>query len=169
MWNAESIYEIPISFFKDNGIEAVIFDLDNTLDPPLTKEASKRTIEKIEELKKNGLFVAIVSNNTKKRIERYVTNLNIDGYVYDARKPSPKKLRSFIEERKLDKNKTVMVGDQLFTDKQVAEKCQIKFILTSRLSNKEMPWTYFNRIREMFVRKKLMRKGKLGNSIKKEE
>lgn len=59
-----------------------------------------------------------------------------------------------------------MVGDQLFTDKQVAEKCQIKFILTSRLSNKEMPWTYFNRIREMFVRKKLMRKGKLGNSIK---
>ena len=105
MWNAESIYEIPISFFKDNGIEAVIFDLDNTLDPPLTKEASKRTIEKIEELKKNGLFVAIVSNNTKKRIERYVTNLNIDGYVYDARKPSPKKLRSFIEERKLDKNK----------------------------------------------------------------
>lgn len=59
-----------------------------------------------------------------------------------------------------------MVGDQLFTDKQVAEKCQIKFILTNRLSNKEVPWTYFNRIREMFVRKKLMRKGKLGNSIK---
>lgn len=115
------------------------------------------------------MFVAIVSNNTKKRIERYVTNLNIDGYVYDARKPSPKKLKSFIEERKLDKNKTVMVGDQLFTDKQVAEKCQIKFILTSRLSNREMPWTYFNRIREMFIRKKLMRKGKLGNSIKKEE
>lgn len=52
MWHAESIYEIPISFFKDNDIEAVIFDLDNTLDPPLTKEASKRTIEKIEELKK---------------------------------------------------------------------------------------------------------------------
>lgn len=65
MWHAESIYEIPISFFKDNDIEAVIFDLDNTLDPPLTKEASKRTIEKIEELKNNGLFVAIVSNNTK--------------------------------------------------------------------------------------------------------
>lgn len=37
MWNAESIYEIPISFFKDNDIEAVIFDLDNTLDPPLDK------------------------------------------------------------------------------------------------------------------------------------
>ena len=52
MWHAENIYEIPISFFKDNDIEAVIFDLDNTLDPPLTKEASKRTKEKIEEKKK---------------------------------------------------------------------------------------------------------------------
>lgn len=54
-----------------------------------------------------------------------MTNLNIDGYVYDARKPSPKKLKSFIEERKLDKNKTVMVGDQLFTDKQVAENAKL--------------------------------------------
>lgn len=165
MWHAKSIYQIPVSFYASHGIETIVFDLDNTLDPPFCKTASDRARKLIGQLRESGRRVVIVSNNTKKRIERYLGDIRVDGYVFDAGKPKADRLMALLDRIGADKSKTVLIGDQMFTDKKASQNCQIQFILTEKLSWKELPWTYCNRFREMFVRRKMLRKGLLGEAI----
>lgn len=169
MWHAKSIYQIPVSFYASHGIETIVFDLDNTLDPPFCKVASDRARKLIVQLRESGLRVVIVSNNTKKRIERYLGDIKVDGYVFDAKKPKADRLVGLLDSLGADRSKTVLIGDQMFTDKKASQNCQIQFILTERLSWKELPWTYCNRFKELFVRKKMLKKGLLGKAIEEEK
>lgn len=169
MWHAKSVYRIPLSFYRENGIEAIVFDLDNTLDPPFCKIASQRAKNLIGILRSSGIDVSIVSNNTQKRMKRYLDGVEIDGYVFDAKKPDGRKLTEYLTKRGLSVEKTVLIGDQLFTDKKVSERCKLNFVLTERLSRHELPWTYWNRMREMFVRKRMLRRGQLGERIEEKE
>lgn len=165
VWHCQNIYEIRLDFFKKEGFKGVLLDLDNTLDNPFTKRASKRAKEKLEELKGSGLFVAIVSNNTKSRISKYLGNLEIDGFLPNSNKPSPDKILDFLRKNQLDPKEVVLIGDQVFTDGGAAKNCDLNFILTERLSKLELPWTYFNRLRESFVRKKWLAEGRFGDKI----
>lgn len=168
-WHADSIYDIPVSFYKKNGISAVVMDLDNTLDPFYVKNASDKAIEYIQSLKESGIFVAIVSNNTPKRVQMYAEKIPLDAMLAGAKKPSEKKLKPFLEEHCIKPETVVLIGDQLFTDGGAAENAGTGFVLTERLTWFEMFWTYFNRFRELFVRRRWIKEGKFGPKIEKED
>lgn len=166
VWHCQNIYEIPLGFFQSNGFKGVLLDLDNTLDNPYRKKASSKAKEKIRELRDAGLFVAIVSNNTDKRIKNYLGDVTIDGFLSSSKKPSPARINGFLKAEGLDPASVVMIGDQVFTDYLASQRCDLAFILTERLSRRELPWTYFNRFKEVFVRRKWQREGRFGERIK---
>lgn len=142
---ATSAYDIPLSFYKENNIKHILFDLDNTLASYKEKVPSDKAKELIKRLKENGLSVAIASNNTSERVHNFAKELDIPAYCA-LRKPFAGPLKKVIEKEKLNKNETVLIGDQILTDVYAGNKAGIRVILTKPLTPLDPPWTKINRV-----------------------
>ena len=59
----KSIFDIPLSFFKDNNIKYVFSDLDNTLDGHNIYYPTPRVFKLVNDLKKEGISIIVFSNN----------------------------------------------------------------------------------------------------------
>ena len=55
-----TVFDLPDSFWRDNGIKGVLFDIDNTLEPYATELPSDRTLTLFEILKAQGIKTAII-------------------------------------------------------------------------------------------------------------
>lgn len=153
-YRAKSIYDIPVSFYKENNIKIVLSDLDNTLDAFNVKEPSQRTFDLVKELNEAGITIMIASNNTSKRVHDYAEHLGIRA-VCRLHKPSSKHLKRFIENEKFDSSKVVLIGDQVLTDLYAGNGAGIRTILTEPVTPLDPPWTKVNRILERTRRKKI--------------
>jgi len=47
-----TIYDVPISFYKENNIKGILFDIDNTLEPYQTETPGVKATSLFETLKK---------------------------------------------------------------------------------------------------------------------
>lgn len=164
-WRARSLFSIPPSWFEGQGFSALLTDLDNTLASAYDKLPSQRAIDSVANLKKRGIKVYLVSNNTGRRCARFARALGADGYLAEAKKPKSHRIEDFLKERGIPKGKAVMVGDQIFTDAEAAKGAGLSFVLTEKLTWKELPWTYFNRIGEIIFRRRWIRQGRYGEEI----
>ena len=86
----KSIFDIPLSFFKENNFKYIFTDLDNTLDAYNVFYPTPRVFKLIEDFKKEGLNVVILSNNHEPRVRDYSAPLNVN-YMFHTGKPFPKK------------------------------------------------------------------------------
>ncbi|MGP1414038.1 MAG: YqeG family HAD IIIA-type phosphatase [Bacillales bacterium] len=159
----DNIYKLKINFFKENKIEYVFLDLDNTLDSPFQKIPTIRTINFINNLQKNNIKPVIISNNSKKRVTLYASKLDNIDIIYRAYKPFTKKLKRFLKNNKISQSSVIIIGDQLFTDIKMANKLNIKSILTKPLVNIESKVTYFNRKLDIKYRNKVLREANVKN------
>ncbi len=131
-----TVFEIPISFWKENGISGVLFDIDNTLEPYHTKIPSQRTLDLFNTLSDNGIAFAIISNNHKERVEEFATAIPADFY-YESLKPKTENIFLAIEKMNLLKDEVVIIGDQIFTDIWGGSRAGIRSIFVNKLSDKE--------------------------------
>ncbi|MDN6385682.1 MAG: HAD hydrolase family protein, partial [Alkalibacterium sp.] len=76
-WMVESIYQITPEQLKSKNIKAVLTDLDNTLIAWNNPEATEETIEWIKTMKQNDIKVVILSNNSRKRVKKVATILDL--------------------------------------------------------------------------------------------
>ena len=154
---AKSLYDIPISFYKENGIKILFCDLDNTLDAFYEKEPTEKAIKLVRELEENGIKVIITSNNHGYRVTNYANKLNVICH-YSSKKPLGNKLRRFIKNNYFNKDEIVMVGDQLLTDVICSKNTKIRVILTEPLVNKDLPVTKVNRFFDKIIRRMMKKK-----------
>ena len=61
------LWEIPLSFLKENGIQGLILDVDNTLTSHNNPEPEEKAVRWLEDMRLAGIALIIVSNNTKER------------------------------------------------------------------------------------------------------
>lgn len=149
----KNIYEINYKKLKKDGINCLVFDLDNTIaliDEHITSEETKKLFEKL----RKDFLIVVISNNTRRRVEYYCNQLEVD-FVPNALKPFTRALRKIRKKYSLDKDKMVMIGDQIMTDIITGNKFKIKTILVDPLSNKDLKITSLNRYLEGKVIKKL--------------
>jgi len=110
-----NVFELEPAYLKKQGIKGVIFDLDNTLayhqEPVPTKEISAF----LNQLKEQGFYVAISSNNTQERVEEFCKEWPFC-FVHQARKPLFFKTLKPFRKMGFQNKELCMVGDQLFTD-----------------------------------------------------
>jgi HAD superfamily phosphatase (TIGR01668 family) len=158
----KDIYSIDLKALWKKGFRTIIVDLDNTLVPYTIEIPTKRVLDWIEDVKKLGFTLIIVSNNNKDRVSKFVLDLNVDGVYYKAMKPTTITLKRILNNYKLKKNEIVMIGDQLLTDILAGNRFGVYTILVDPiLKKREMKITSFNRNLEKIIYKRLAKKNLL--------
>jgi len=161
-YHAQSIYEVPLEFFKQNKIKNILIDLDNTLSSYKEHVATEKTKALINTIINEGFNVIIVSNNRGKRVATYAASLGVE-FRADMRKPLIFKFKRLLSEKKFEKHATILVGDQLLTDVLVANRIGIKSMFVDKLVEEDQWTTKFNRLLERPIKKSLIKRKKLRN------
>ncbi len=109
------IYEIPLSFFREHSIEALVLDVDNTLTTHNNPEPSEQVLSWLAQMRKAGIKMMIVSNNHPQRVRPFAERLQLD-FVADGAKPLPKGILEAARKMETEPSHLAVIGDQLFTD-----------------------------------------------------
>ena len=130
-----STYVISFEKLFEEGYRGVIFDIDNTL-VPLGAPADERAKKLFARLEKIGFQSCLLSNNQEPRVKMFNQDIQTN-YIYNAHKPSTKNYVKAMEKMGTDKENTLFVGDQLFTDVWGAKRAGIRNILVKPIHPKE--------------------------------
>ncbi len=145
----DSIYEIDLSALKEKGIKAIIADLDNTLVPWRSTEIKDTLIDWVKDVRNAELSLAIVSNNTSRRVNGLSEQLGVIA-VPSAVKPRRRAFRNVAERFNLDPSEIAVVGDQLLTDILGGNRTGMYTILVTPISSNEFIGTKIIRQIERF-------------------
>jgi len=118
----QNVLAPPVLFFLIGAI-SVLFKSDLEIPAPLPKLFS----------------LYLISNNpSKKRVAKIAKELNLK-YKYNASKPRKKVTLSAIKEIGSEPKNIAIIGDRIFTDIIVGNRCNIKTILVKRLNRDGLP------------------------------
>ncbi len=130
-----STYVISFEKLFEEGYRGVIFDIDNTL-VPHGAPADERAKKLFARLEKIGFQSCLLSNNQEPRVKMFNQDIQTN-YIYNAHKPSTKNYVKAMEKMGTNKENTLFVGDQLFTDVWGAKRAGIRNILVKPIHPKE--------------------------------
>ena len=111
----KNVLSIDEDFIRKNHLRGLILDLDNTLSMHGSPAAEEGVMEWLEEMRRLGIKMTVLSNNTKKRVEPLAKELGLD-YISFACKPLTVGISRALKKMRLPKNSVALVGDQIFTD-----------------------------------------------------
>ena len=155
----KSVKEITIDFLKQNNINALILDVDNTI-LDFDRKLPDGVKEWCEDLKKQDIKFCIVSNTNKVDKVKFAANeLNIP-YFYFAKKPMKSGFKKAVKLLGESPENVASVGDQIFTDVIGANRMKMFSILVEPISKKDILATRIKRPIENFVIRRYL------NSIK---
>jgi len=156
---AASIYEIDFDELRAQGIRGIIADLDNTLVGADVADADDRLKELLAALKEKGFQIVIVSNNSRKRVESFVSPLGLP-FLFRARKPFKRAFLEAMELMGLRPEETAVIGDQMLTDMFGGNRLGLYTILVQPVSAAaDGYWTRFNRKMERRMKARLQKRG----------
>jgi len=138
-WNTElPIYNLSQSELKKKGINCLLLDVDGTLINRKSNKVPKAVKYWICESKKFFSLYLISNNPSKKRIGEIARELEIR-YKYNALKPRKNITLHAISEFNFESKNIAIIGDRIFTDIIVGNRCNIKTILVKRLNKDGLP------------------------------
>lgn len=144
-----SVYQIDFEKLYAEGYRGIIFDIDNTL-VPHGAPADQRAVELFGKLKKIGFESCLLSNNKGPRVEMFNERIKTH-YICNAHKPSKAGYIRAMEQMRTDKDTTLFIGDQIFTDLIGAKNAGIRMILTHPMDPREEIQIVLKRIPERLV------------------
>ena len=157
-----NVREITIEFLRENKINALILDVDNTL-IDYDKNLSEETIQWAENLKQEGIKLYILSNSNKKeKVKTVAEKLKIE-YEYFGKKPLKsgfKKVQKKLEEKP---ENIGVVGDQIFTDIIGGNRCKMFTILVDPINSKDFWFTAWKRPIENKIKNKIEKRIEIGD------
>lgn len=131
----KSTYDIDFDAYYEKGYRGIIFDIDNTL-VPHGAPADERSKKLFAHLKELGYKVVLLSNNKEPRVKMFNDVVKVS-YIFKAEKPLVKNYVKAMEMMGTNKENTLFVGDQLFTDVWGAKKTGIHNVLVQPIDKKE--------------------------------
>lgn len=158
----EKVTDITIEILKKYHIEALILDMDNTL-----LDFDKKIVEGgkqwVEQLKRNGIKICIASNSGKKeKVEMLSNELEIENYILWSMKPLKFGVKKAQKILKTKNENIAVVGDQIFTDVIVANRCHMFSILVKPIKEKDIWITKMKRPFENHIIQKFLKETKEG-------
>jgi hypothetical protein len=134
---AEQIWEIDLKALGERGVRGLILDLDNTLVNWNAEELRPQARSWVEEAKRGGMRVCLVSNAFfGKRVKRVAKELGM-ACVVRAGKPFPRAFRRGLALLGTEAAETCAIGDQVFTDMLGANWLGLMTALVAPLSARE--------------------------------
>lgn len=132
---AESVFSIDYGRLYGLGYRGLIFDIDNTL-VHHGDDATPEVEALFAKIQGMGFTTLLLSNNDEKRIQRFIKNIDTL-YICDADKPNTSGYLRAAEMMNVGREKTVFIGDQIFTDILGANRSKIACILVKYIRGKE--------------------------------
>ena len=158
----DSTYVIDFDSLYQRGYRGIIFDIDNTL-VPHGAPADERARRLFAHLKELGFSCCLLSNNQLLRVEMFNRDIHVH-YLENAHKPSVKGYEKAMQKMGTNRQNTLFVGDQLFTDVFGARRTGIYSILVKPIHPKEeiqiVLKRYLEKIVLFFYRRSLRRKSR---------
>lgn len=157
-----SFLEVTPEFCLENGIRAIICDIDNTLvtyDDPEPTEPVLRWHRALAEI---GVPISFVSNNEPERVYTFAKPLGAPAFPKSG-KPSRRGVRMAIEAMGSEPAGTVFLGDQLLTDVMAAKRSGIRAIVVPPIKDKKTLLFRVKRAIERPFMNKYIREGEKGN------
>lgn len=124
---AKSVFDIDYRKVYNMGYRGIIFDVDNTL-VHHGDDSNERVDSLFRELKKIGMKTVLLSDNSDERMRRFIENID-SPYVSEANKPNPEGFYKALEMINVEKDKALVIGDQIFKDVLGANKSGLRSIL----------------------------------------
>ncbi len=154
--SVNSLTDIDVNLLKNLNIKLVLLDVDNTLASHGSQEPFEGAIEWTYEVRKNNIQIVIVSNNFKSRVAPFAKKFDLP-FTCLSFKPFPfcfNRAKKFIKNYQRDK--TIVIGDQIFTDILGANLSHMKSILLNPKENdKETLGISLKRLLEKRIRNKI--------------
>ncbi len=122
-----STYDIDFEGLYKEGYRGILFDIDNTL-VEHGMDANERAVELFE--------CCLISNNKKQRVSSFNKRIGVH-MIFNAHKPRRKGYMDAMVRMGTEKETTLFVGDQLFTDIWGAKRCGIRNILVKPINKRE--------------------------------
>ena len=148
------------AFLKEQGIQLLICDIDNTLVPHDVAVPDDEAIAFLKSIQDAGIQIVFISNNVEERVATFAKGLNIPFYPF-AMKPLPKTYRKMLKDFHVKRDVVAVLGDQLMTDILGANVMRFYTILTAQVVERDLSFTKVNRVFENIVFSLLKVTGKL--------
>lgn len=146
----KNVLYIDEKFLTENNVTALVLDMDNTLSMHGNPNAEEGVMEWLDKMRGLGVKMRVVSNNTTRRVKPLAEMLGLE-YTANGAKPFTFGVTRAMRAMNADKNTTLVVGDQIFTDVLAGNLKGIRTVLVDpfHLENK---WTFkLKRIAESVV------------------
>lgn len=151
----ESIYAVDYQMLKEQGINTLFFDLDNTLIPYDEVEMDSRTTDFINALLED-FKVVIISNSGYQRVSRAVKKYP---FVWHAAKPLKMGFKCALKKTGETRDKVALLGDQLVTDILGGSRFGCQTILVNPVKRSSDRWmTKMNRLMERRVIRRIKKR-----------
>ena len=137
---------IPPALFADNGIKAVVIDVDNTISRWELKTVPEETLIWIEELKSAGLMLAHLSNGTARKLAEIVAQTGIP--LIPGKKPFASSFERCRSQFGCSHAEIAIVGDQCVTDVWPANRLGWLTILVDPMGASDFAGTHVYRALE---------------------
>ena len=122
----ERFEDVTPEILKQKNVKLLLCDLDNTLRLHSEKEPADELADWVEDCRKAGVKIVIISNNgRKKMMQKFCEPIGVD-CVWWAKKPMSKKLTEAMEKYGFKPKETVMLGDKWSTDVLAAKFAKIR-------------------------------------------
>ena len=115
----KDVTHITPEWLAEKGIRALVLDIDNTLTADRSQELPAEVAQWLEEMRKTGVALTIVSNGAEQRVKPFARKLGL-AYLYRAAKPLPFALMVARRRMGVKRREMAMVGDQLYADRMAA-------------------------------------------------
>ena len=118
--------DVTPGILKQEKVKLLLCDLDNTLRLHSEKEPADELADWIDDCRKAGVQIVIISNNgRKKMMQKFCEPIDVP-CVWWAKKPMSTKLNEAMKEYKATPQETVMLGDKWSTDILAARFAKIR-------------------------------------------
>ena len=151
------VTDITVPLLHGLEAEALLLDVDNTLAPDGSQEPFPGTVEWAREMCEAGFKVMILSNNFRNRVEPFAAKYSLP-CLSMAMKPLPAGYLLAAGRLKAGRKKTVVVGDQIFTDILGANLAGMKSILLVPVKEENSVSFRIRRSLEKPIRRKIERR-----------
>lgn len=149
--------DVSAEFLREQGIDALLLDIDNTLAPYEQPEPDEHICAWLQALADADIRVAFLSNNHAQRVELFNKNLNLP-MRYDAYKPLPKQAKLMLKRLGVDRRHAALMGDQIFTDVLCAHLAGMRAFLVPPIVDRADRGTRFKRRMERKILKRYYKK-----------
>ena len=113
----EKYSDVTPEFLKEQGIKALLLDVDNTLAPYEQAEPDEQNIAWLNSLSKNGIGYAFVSNNSSdERIKLFNKDIGAVAFARSGKPFAKKNIDLALSALGVDREHAAFMGDQIFTD-----------------------------------------------------